>query len=150
MTSSTNEMTKIKFCGPEGKYSETLWATPMGGDLYRLDNSPFFAYGVSWQDVVEAKKREDDPFPNFYGCVTKSGNRTVRIVFEGPRLSDPATQSVLAQLVSMGCSYEGMQPRLASVNVPPEVDLDQVAKFLTSQPGLQWEHADPTYDELHP
>jgi len=150
MTSSTNGMTKIKFRGPEGKYSETLWATPMGGDLYRLDNSPFFAYGVSWQDVVEAKKQEDDPFPDFCRCVTKSGNRTVRIVFEESRLSEPGAQSVLAQLVSIGCSYEGMQPRLVSVNVPAEVDLDHVARFLTSQSGLQWEHADPTYDELHP
>jgi Domain of unknown function (DUF4265) len=33
---------------------ETLWAFDLGDDLYRLDNSPFYAYSVSAGDVVLA------------------------------------------------------------------------------------------------
>ena len=31
----------------------TLWAEPMGGRLYRVDNSPCYGYGVSWNGMVE-------------------------------------------------------------------------------------------------
>lgn len=29
---------------------ETLWAFDLGEDNYRIDNLPYFAYGVSWND----------------------------------------------------------------------------------------------------
>jgi len=38
---------------------ETLWADPLGKDLYRLDNTPWYAYRVSCGDVIEA--RPDEP-----------------------------------------------------------------------------------------
>jgi hypothetical protein len=45
---------KVKLESADGDV-ETLWATTLGEDRYRLDNSPFFAYGVSWLDVIEAR-----------------------------------------------------------------------------------------------
>lgn len=36
-------MVKLELLGPDGEV-ETPWATPTGPDLYRLENSPFFAY----------------------------------------------------------------------------------------------------------
>ncbi len=33
---------------------ETLWATSLGPDRFRIENSPFYAYSVSWLDVVLA------------------------------------------------------------------------------------------------
>jgi hypothetical protein len=44
---------KVALQGPDGDI-ETLWADPLGGDLYALDNLPWYAYGVSVEDVVEA------------------------------------------------------------------------------------------------
>jgi hypothetical protein len=148
MSPNANEMTKIRLRGPDGAEIETLWAVPLGGDLYRLDNSPFFAYGVSWQDVVEARKTKENDFPEFVRCVTKSGNRTLRVIFNKLRVTDPAAGLVLGRLVVMGCSYEGMQPRLASINVPPAVELASVTKFLAAQSGLQWEYVDPTHEQV--
>jgi hypothetical protein len=37
---------------------ETPWATKVGEDLYRIENSPFYAYSMSWLDVVYAPYSE--------------------------------------------------------------------------------------------
>ena len=65
----------------EEEYVETLWADPVGPNLYRLDNSPFWAYGVSWKDVVEAHP-DPDGMLRMTRVAQKSGHRTLRIVFE--------------------------------------------------------------------
>ena len=144
----TSHMIKVQMCGSRPQDSETLWATPLGSNLYRLENSPFFAYGVSWLDIVEALKSDISNTLEFVQCLRKSGNRTMRVIFEASRLTEAPAQEILRNLEAMGCSYEGMQPRLVSLNVPREVDLDVVAEFLTSQSGIEWEYADPTYDEV--
>jgi hypothetical protein len=140
------EMTKVVLNGADADEIETLWAIPLGNDHYKLDNSPFFAYGVSWEDVVEARA-EEDGFPEFVAVVQKSGNRTVRIIFEKGSF-DSESKKVMKHLQELSCSYEGMPPRLLSVNVPPEADLTAVAEYLTNVPGLQWEYADPSYAEV--
>jgi len=138
-------MLKVRFSFE--KYSETVWATPLEGNLYQLDNSPFFAYGVSWRDTVEARMGADHIL-EFVRCIRKSGNRTVRIVFQAYRSTDSDADEVLKGLLRMGCSYEGMPPRLISVNVPLAVDLSAVVEFLKDQTVLQWEYADPTYEQV--
>lgn len=144
---NTEGMVKVRLRGQDAGDVETLWAVPIDTDLYRLDNSPFFAYGVSWQDVIEAKPAADR-FLEYIRCVRKSGNRTVRAVFKEYRIDDQPAQEVLRELRNLGCSYEGMQPRMVSINVPPKVDLEEVTDFLTEQSGLQWEYADPTYEVI--
>jgi hypothetical protein len=141
------EMVKVHLHGPDVGDSETLWASPLGGGLYRLDNSPFFAYGVSWRDVIEAHAASVGLL-EFVRCVRKSGNRTVRVFLENFRAKDAPAQAILAGLNALGCSYEGMQPRLISINVPPEIDLEKVVEFLELQSGIQWEYADPTYNQV--
>ncbi len=37
-----------------GQGGESLWGKPVGGPLYELQNSPFFATGVSYLDIVNA------------------------------------------------------------------------------------------------
>jgi len=140
-------MVKIRLQGPQARDSETLWASPIADNLYRLENSPFFAYGVSWEDLVEAKPSEDQVL-EYVRCVKKSGNRTLRVIFQNFRSSDEPAQAILKQLTELGGSYEGMRPRLVSVNVPPKVELQRVTDFLNNQSGIQWEYADPTYEQV--
>ena len=140
-------MVKVRFLNPSGPATETLWAIPVEPNLYRLDNSPFFAYGVSWQDTVEARVGSDNVL-EFVRCSKKSGNRTLRVIFQDYKFADPETEEVLAGLRHLGCSYEGMQPRLISINVPPDANLSHVTDFLKRQSGLQWEYADPTYEQI--
>jgi hypothetical protein len=148
MSSGSKQVTvKVRFRDLAHKNTETLWATIIEGDRYRLDNSPFFAYGVSWQDIVEARSASDNVL-EYIRCVKKSGNRTLRVIFQDYRSDDPCAEEVLAALRNLDCSYEGMQPRLISINIPPQVDLSNVTEFLKRQSGLQWEYADPTYEQV--
>jgi hypothetical protein len=134
---------KVKLESPDGDV-ETLWATSMGEDRYRLDNSPFFAYSVSWLDIVEAHLDEIGQL-SMTRVVEKSGHRTVRVVLEAPA----ASSALLDQLNAIGCTYEGANQRYFSVDIPPGVHLDQVTALLI-QSGEQWEHGDPSYAELYP
>ena len=128
---------------------ETLWATRLGGDDYKLDNSPFYAYGVSWEDVVSAPFNADEGFPTFTRVVSKSGNRTVRVIFKTAVETSDDSDHVLQGLVTLGCSYEGANRKYFSVNVPPGVELETVRAYLIEQKAT-WEHADPTYATLFP
>lgn len=128
---------------------ETLWATPVGPSRYRLENSPFFAYGVSWLDVIEAEPKAKGEIPTFVRVAEKSGHRTIRIIFKPPVNESQESQAVLDKLVEMGCSYEGANPAFIAVNIPPAATLAAVCEYVTST-GREWEHGDPSYDELYP
>ena len=84
---------------------------------------------------------------DFVRVVRASGNRTVRIAFLTFPSTDARAQAVLQRLVALGCSSEGMNPRLVAVNVPPAADLAVVATLMTDA-YLNWEYANPTYEEL--
>ena len=128
---------------------ETLWATSLGSDHYRLDNSPFYAFGVSWLDVVAAPFDPDAGFPTFQRVVSKSGYRTVRVAFSTRIEAGNETDRLLRGLVALGCGYEGANGKYFSVNVPPGVELDLVRTYLIEH-SATWEHADPTYAALFP
>ena len=126
---------------------ETLWAVDLGGDRCRLENSPFYAYSVSWEDVVYAPFDAEQGFRTFQKVVAKSGNRTVRVIFDPPVEPDNKSDQVLKGLVAMGCSYEGADKKYVSVNLPPDVDLGKVRDYLIACDAT-WEHADPSFAEL--
>jgi len=149
---SNDPTAKVLFRVPDDEGNttvETLWAIPLGHDRYKLDNSPFYAYGVSWQDTVFAPIDVQEGLPTFQSVVAKSGNRTVRVIFDLPVSPDNASEQVLKGLVALGCSYEGANPKYISVNIPPGVELQVVRAYLV-QHHAQWEHADPTYESLFP
>jgi hypothetical protein len=126
---------------------ETPWAVRLGGDLYRLDNIPFFAYRLSIDDVVEALP-ESDGFLMFARVVRKSGNRTVRAILAEPADVEPGP-SFLAEMKRLGCTIERATQKFICVNVPPPVLLESVTDSLIEL-GVQWEYADPKYEDLFP
>ena len=149
---SNDPTAKVLFRVPDdegGTTVETLWAIPLGDDRYKLDNSPFYAYGVSWHDTVFAPVDSQEGMPTFQTVVSKSGNRTVRVIFDPPVAPGNSSDQVLQGLIAIGCSYEGAIPKYLSVNIPPAVELQGVRSYLI-QHDAQWEHADPTYASLFP
>ena len=145
MTSSPHPDAKVLFRVPNEDGTaevETLWATSLGGDKYQINNSPFWAYGVSWEDVVFAPFSEIEGHPTFQLIVAKSGNRTVRVIFDPPIEEGNESDKVLQDLVALGCSYEGANRKYISINVPPNVELDEVCNYLVEK-DAKWEHADP-------
>ena len=149
---SNDPETKVLFRVPDdqgGATVETLWAIPLGSDQYKIDNSPFYAYGVSWQDTVFAPTDPQEGLPTFQSIVAKSGNRTIRVIFDPPVSPGNVSDRALEGLLALGCTYEGANPGYMSVNIPPGTELQQVSSYLIAQ-KLQWEHADPTYESLYP
>jgi hypothetical protein len=143
------EYTKVVMVTGEGEvsYVETPWVVPVSDGHFRLENIPFYAYGISLGDILEATPADDDPRPLVRRVVTKSGNRTLRVLADEGAPSVP--QSLLDKIESVGCSYTGATPRYICINIPPIVPLDTVVAVLVKS-HLRWEHADPTYDQLHP
>jgi hypothetical protein len=144
----SDELVKVRLSGPNNKV-ETLWARRMGGDQYQLDNIPWYAFGLSCYDIVEARSRAADDLPDFVRVIRKSGHRTVRLILNPPADASAASQAVLDGLRDLGCGYEGASSRFLAVDIPPAVDLMAVRQFLIAS-EQQWEHADPTYNDLFP
>ena len=105
----------------EGPEDEWLWAEPLGSDRYRLESTPFFAYGLSHGDVVCACQGD---LPRLAEVERKCGHRTLRIALDaGWDLDRPAIQRFLDDLLGMGCTYEAMPPKIVALDVPPEVEV---------------------------
>lgn len=128
-------------------YVETPWAVPLGNNRYRLDNIPFYAYGLSWGDVVEAEPREHEQ-PLFSKVVEKSGHKTMRVILDPPADQSEDSQAVLSMLQKLGCTYEGVNNVYIAVDIPPDVDLQAVTEYLMTL-EQDWEHADPRHEELY-
>lgn len=93
------QLVKVAFRDSAGDV-ETLWAFDLGGNKYRLDNTPWYHYGVSFQNVVEALP-EEDGMRFFRRVVEKSGFKTVR-VRDDVKVPEPLFDAPGA----IGCSYE--------------------------------------------
>jgi hypothetical protein len=145
MTDTVRPNAKVLFRvpGDDGTAEvETLWATELGNDEYKLDNSPFYAYSVSWQDIVYAPFDPIEERPTFQRVIKKSGNRTVRVIFQLAVEAGNPSDQLLQGLVALGCSYEGADRDYMSINIPADVQLEVVRDYLIFKQA-NWEYADP-------
>jgi hypothetical protein len=121
-----------------GRPSEGLWAEPIAGatsgSALRLENSPFFVRGVSYQDVVRAVRRRDGPGLAFAGVVDRGGHSTYMLLVP-PTHADFATY--WQKLQELGCTHESKKLRVSlgerilySVDVPPRADIAEVRSTL--------------------
>jgi hypothetical protein len=137
------ELQKIRFyINPaewHGRPSETLWAEPVekGAScaIFRLRNSPFFAEGVSFLDMVSAKPDRDGDGLEYAGVIERSGHSTYLILVHADSADFAKSWKVLEDL---GCSYEsktvetkGGEKILYAVDVPPEANIYVVYEILS-------------------
>ena len=124
---------------------EWLWAEPLGSGRYRVDSSPFFAYGISHGDVVVAHEGPD--MPRVSAVERKCGHRTLRLALDDRwSLEHREIRLFLDDLLGLGCTLEAMPPRIVALDVPPEVDVVAAVHRLQAQVDdgvLVWEWADP-------
>jgi hypothetical protein len=105
--------------------AEGVWAIDLGDGKYQLDNTPFFARGVAWKDLVLG--RLEDGKVIFQRVHKYSGHSTIRIFCK----DDEKRNSLSEELKRMGCSYEGIpQYKMVAIDVPLTVDLKQIQAFL--------------------
>ena len=107
--------------------TESLWAKPMGGDLYEIRNVPFYAMGLSYEDVVRAALVGGDLL--FKAVERRSGHSSYRCL----TMTDIADEQWLPYwkpLEDLGCTYERGTARLFAVDVPARVDVRRAYELL--------------------
>ena len=109
--------------------TETMWAEPLGNDLYRLQNSLFAAYGFSYLDVVKAIGNET---PEVVEIVESSGHSTYRVLLEAGVLESDRFGHYWQKLENIGCTFEGSQSKLLSIDVPPSTNIFAAYSILES------------------
>ena len=133
---------KIRIQNSQGA-TETVWAKPLGNNKYILDNLPFFAYGLSWQDLVEACP-DSDGVLEFKKIVEKSGHKTVRVI----NVEGEISNDFMELITSIGCGIEGATRKFIAIDIPEDVEVDKVIDVVANS-GYEWEYADPTYEDIH-
>jgi hypothetical protein len=109
-----------------GSVTERLWATPLKDGTYRLENTPFFVFGVSFEDIICAENRSDNL--EFVKVAARGGHSTYRIL----PAKNWAQLFVLKwqELASLGCTYEEGSASLLAADVPPTADINVVYRIL--------------------
>lgn len=115
-----------------GSGAETVWAEPLGEGYFRIDNSPFFFFGLSYRDIVAATEDEHGQL-QFQSVSEHGGHSTYRLIRnEG---ADEPFAAFWPPLQTLGCTYECGPGRLIAVDVPPAADIHAVYALLEA--GVQ-------------
>ncbi|WP_350334331.1 DUF4265 domain-containing protein [Coralliovum pocilloporae] len=137
----TEEM-KMNFLDPVEDLIETMWVEQCSDGNFTVNNSPFFIYGISYQDIVSAKV--EDGTLHFNRKIKDSGNSTYRVIWSCDQADFETLWSPLSEL---GCTYEsyGGKLNLLSINVPAETDIYKVYSLLEAGENQKaWE-----FEEAH-
>ena len=115
---------------------ETLWASQVGPDLFRLDNIPFYAREVSSEDVVRTEVKFGR---NVFQEVVHPSTNSVFRIFVTAESDVPAAR---ASFKYLGCESELSNiPKLFAVEVPGIVPFGPVATLLDDGlEGKRWEY----------
>jgi hypothetical protein len=110
--------------------SEGLWAEPIGGDEYRIDNTPWFVNKVATDDIVRALAGSDGVLWAV-GSVRWSGRLTIRVIprAEGPLRGD--LEAVVDAFSVHGVTGEGIKEYgVVALDIPAEVDFPSIKGLL--------------------
>lgn len=104
---------------------ESMWATPMGEELYRLENVPFYAYGLNYHDIVRATSDSDELIPEIIRLIEPSGYRTFRMFFQ-KQIDSDQRQETFDTLAELSVYYERATNNFFSLNMSPEGNYEAV------------------------
>jgi hypothetical protein len=125
--------TKIRFDlepgNEQGYEAEHLWAESVGPEEFRILNSPFFAFGISLDDIVRAEKMGDSYV--FRNVVRRSGHSTYRLFLQGNRtIADKDFTDRWHEIAKEGCTFENANGSLVTVDCPTKTDVSAVYELL--------------------
>ncbi len=127
-----SERVKVVFFLEKGEFpyaTESVWAKCIAENRFCILNSPFFAFGVSYQDEVEAEP-EGDKF-RFVKVLRPSGRSTYRVLLqEGRTIDDPEFCERWRPFHDRGCTYESANPKYIAIDIPPGVDVAFLYRLL--------------------
>ena len=100
---------------------ESMWALPLDHHRYQIQNVPFHAYGVSYDDVVIAKPNKDGELI-VQGVPGRGGHSTYRVILN-PDTTDQEFEGAWSKLAAIGSTYERATDQLIAIDIPPETDI---------------------------
>jgi hypothetical protein len=104
---------------------ESVWASQVGKDLYKIENVPFYAYGLNFHDIVRAIPMSDDEIPTATELIALSGHRTFRVFFQN-HINKEAQEETLDSMKHLTVSYERCNSIYFSLDLKPEADYPKV------------------------
>jgi len=110
--------------------TESLWALNLGDDRYQIQNVPFHAYGVSYDDIVLAKANDEGQL--IVQAVRERGGHSTYRVILNPHTTDEEFERAWKKLASIGSTYERATDRLIAIDIPPETDIYEAYAALES------------------
>ncbi len=106
---------------------ESLWAVPLDGGGYRIDNIPWYVSNIALGDVVAAAPRNDERLFFTGEILRRSGNRTIRVRLVEESIARSA--AIHDAIERLGAKSELDHTDLLAVNAPAD-RLADVLKFL--------------------
>lgn len=118
------------------KTKETIWAKPLGGNLYQIKGPLHLIAGLNYDDVVKARPLHEGSIPLFLEVVTRSGHRTLHLAF-ARALPPLARTQILNQLTFMNIRKEMLSDLFWTLQIDPNGDYLATCEYLTSLSSQQ-------------
>jgi hypothetical protein len=116
---------------PDGS-SEGLLVSPVGSNLYRLEESSLLGEAV-FGDVIEAEPKPDGGL-QFKRVASASDMSTVSCILTPEQMNAPGLQPLLDRVMSLGGNWERAMDGLLIVHLPRSVHLDIEAEVKALAP----------------
>jgi len=97
---------------------ESFWATPLGNDLFKIENIPFYAYGLNFQDIVKATPDSKDQIPEISTIIKQSRHRTFRVFFT-ENIERKKQEEILNTMNDLTIYYERANEIYFSLDMQP-------------------------------
>jgi hypothetical protein len=109
---------------------ENMHADPLPDNTFRLENSPFYFYGISLGDRFQATAEDGRLF--FSRVIERGGHCTYRIKLPSGKAHNHFLE-FWQPLEALGCSYESSganERRLYAIDIPPGADVNAIYRLL--------------------
>ena len=106
---------------------ESIWAEVTEEGYLKINNIPFYSKEVSFGDIVSGIQTEEN-YLLYDKTIIHSQNSTLRIVFfnEHQKFKD----KILTKLIDLGCEFEAFNVNFYAINIPIQVDIEEIYIFL--------------------
>ena len=107
---------------------ESIWTEKMENGYYRIDNVPFYAPNLAYNDMIAIE--EDKGVFYFADLIERSGHSTVQIIF----FNEIEVEYILSNIEKLGCAWEGMKNQAYyPIDIPPNINYLSIKQFLDEQ-----------------
>jgi hypothetical protein len=110
---------------------ESFWAKPLGNDRYEIHNTPFYAYGINYLDIVEVDSSNEKQKPIVLRVIKTAGYQTLRIYF-GENIDRDEQTTLFDEIRDLGVGFERLNDRYVALDIAPDGDYDAVCDKLNN------------------